>query len=93
MSRGRRRTQGSVVGSQYTFGITSINGSPSALSASGVALARISVDAAVARWREVHRPLLAVGSDTVARHVPRCSEGMQVTAHPFPDPPLAEWFH
>ena len=60
---------------------------------SGVALARVGVHVAVARWREVHRPLLAVGSDTVARHVPRCSEGMQVTAHPFPDPPLAEWFH
>jgi hypothetical protein len=69
------------------------NGPDPSLSASGVALARIGVHVAVARWRKVHRPLLAVGGNTVPRHVPRCSECMQATAHPLPDPPLSELFH
>jgi hypothetical protein len=61
--------------------------------ASGVALARTGVDVAIARWGEVHRPLLAVSSKTVSCFVPRCSERVYVTMHPFPDPPPFESHH
>ena len=97
----------SVVGTQYRFGIRSMQGQPDSslqivgcsrtarpfLSVSGVDLARIGVHVAVARRREVHRSLLAVSGNTVPRLVPRGSQCMYVTAHPSPDPPLSECFH
>ncbi len=104
---GRGRTRGAWSGRSTGSGITSMQGQPECslqsvgcsrtvrpfLSASGVALARISVHVAVARWGEVHRPLLAVSSNTVPCLVPRRSECMHVTAHPSPDPPPSECFH